>query len=96
MIATYTAEGKKFSNPKYLRNRIKERTATIRLPERHLRGKFYTWSEPREVSQKEKLFYTEKLEQEKEKLDFYISCMKKVNPEYEYIADNRKGKQKKL
>lgn len=94
-LAKYDAAGKKYSNPRYLNNRIKECQTAIRLFERRWQGKLYPNSLPQEISEKERSFYNDRLGKENEKLDYYIGCMKKINPDYEIkqnTSRNSKGK----
>lgn len=96
-IAKYTAEGGKFKNPKYLINRIKECEKHIRICERRLKGKFYTHSTQGEISDQERNFYNGRIKEEQDKLDYYTSCMKAINPDYgarkkETIPKKSKGK----
>lgn len=81
--AKRTAEGKKYKNPSYLSNRIKESQAAIRRLERALKGKGFVWSAEKEISKESREFYTKRIREEQEKLDFYLGCMKAINPEYE-------------
>ena len=73
--AKATAEGKKYSNPVYLSKRIKECEKNIRVYERRLKGKFYTYSPEREISEESRAFYTGKLTQEQDKLGYYKKCI---------------------
>lgn len=80
--ARETAEGKKYTNPVYLGNRIKECEKNIRILERRLLGKLYPNSPEREISQESRDFYNSRIKEEKEKLEFYQDRMKVINPEW--------------
>lgn len=89
--AKATAEGAKLKNPKYLNNRIKEAKAAIRLCNRRLEGKMYRDSPSREISERESEVYTGKLQEYREKLDFYEKCMLEVNPDYFRKKEGKKA-----
>jgi hypothetical protein len=80
--ASETAAGAKYSNPRYLTNRIKECRKNIRIIERRLKGKLYPNSPEKEISQENKNYYNSRLVEETEKLDFFIGHMKKIDPEW--------------
>lgn len=80
--AEFVAKGEKYSDPFYLQARIKECNASIRQLERKLQGKFYAHSPERVISEREQIYYKEKLEAENSKLNFHVDCMKKIVPDY--------------
>jgi hypothetical protein len=92
--ARETAEGKKFQNPVYLSNRLKECDKNIRLLERRLKGKLYTYSPEQPISEKSSAYYTSRLKEEQDKKAFLVKCMKAINPEFsEHIkSPEKKGK----
>lgn len=96
--AVATAEAIELSNAVYLGRRLKECQKNIRLLHRRLEGKFYTYSEPRAISEKDKAFYTERLDEENEKMSFYVKCMKKIDPDFrdDFDATKRKTRGAKL
>jgi hypothetical protein len=96
--ARYTADGKKFKNPVYLNNRLKECDKNIRLLERRLKGKFYTYSPEQQISDKSREFYTSRLKEEQDKKAFYVKCMKAINPDFleDNVSSKRKGKSQGL
>ncbi len=79
--ARTTAEGKKYSNPVFLSKRIKECKKNIRVYERRLKGKFYSYSPEREISEESRAFYTDKLTQEQDKLAYYQKCQETLPSE---------------
>ncbi len=87
------ALGKKFEDPFYLVIRIKECERDLKVCNRRLEGKFYAHSKPEPISEKEKLFYEERLIQIQEKLDFYKGCLSKI-PDQKTIENNVKAKRK--
>lgn len=70
-MAKHTASGKQYSNPVYLGNRIRECEATLKKLNRYLEGKMYSYSKPQPISEKSRLHYTERINEETEKLNFY-------------------------
>lgn len=92
--ARETAEGRKFKNPSYLRNRLKECDKSIRLLERRLKGKFYTYSPEQPISEKSREFYNSRLKEEQDKKAFYVKCMKAINPDFseDIVSSKKKGK----
>jgi len=93
--AKETAEGKKFSNPSYLTNRIKDAQKHLRILERRLQGKLYPGSPVKEISEQERSFYNKRIGDEQEKLDYYIKCMKVINPDYQEMVPAKSVPQKK-
>lgn len=81
--AKYTAEGKKFSNPSYLSNKIKEVQKNLRILERRLNGKLYRDSPVREISEQDRNFYNKRINEEQEKLDYFVDRMKVIHPDYQ-------------
>lgn len=92
--AKWTADGEKYKNPRYLSNRIKESQAAIRRLERSLKGKLYVHSPEKEISEESREFYNKRLKEEQEKLDFYLGCMKEINPEYQVKKSRSKAENK--
>lgn len=92
--AKFTAEGEKYSNPKYLFNRIKESEKYIRVCQRRLGGQYNPGSSIVPISEKSKEFYTNKIAEENEKLAFYVKCMKQINPDWEPKAEKATRKKK--
>lgn len=90
-IAERTAKGTKYKNPRYLTNRIKECLAAIRRLERYLKGKIYMHSPERPISEKERTLYTEHIVRVQDKLEFFVQCMKKINPDYELPKSSQKA-----
>lgn len=93
--ARYTAEGKKYTNPRYLNNRIKESEKHIRVCERWLSGKYNPGSPVEPVSEANKAFYDKRIAEEKDKLTFYYKCMKAINPDWDPEAATQKKKKGK-
>lgn len=93
--AKYTAEGAKFSNPRYLQNRIKECQKNLRTLERYLNGQFYRNSPAREISEKEKEHYNRRITEENEKLSFFAAKMKVIDPDFS-LEKKKQQKQKGL
>lgn len=89
-----TAEGKKFKNPAYLNKRLKECDKNIRLLERRLKGKLYSYSPEQPISEKSREFYTERLKEEQDKKQYYVNCMKAINPDFFENTDSAKKKGK--
>lgn len=69
--AKYTASGKQYENPVFLGNRIRETEATLKKLNRYLNGQIYSYSEPQTISEKSRAYYTERINEETEKLNFY-------------------------
>lgn len=92
--AQYTASGKKYANPKYLNNRIKECEKNIRILDRRLLGKLYKDSPQREITPEAKCFYNERMAEEKEKLQFYYDTMLAIDPNW-VPASQKKSKSQK-
>lgn len=90
--AEWTAKGEKYRNPRYLNNRIKEAKAAVRLYGRYLEGKFHRGYPAREISEREREVYTTRLEENREKLDFYEKCMVEIDPAYLEKKDREKVK----
>lgn len=89
------ADGKKYEDPFYLGNRIKECERDLKVCNRRLEGKFYAHSKPEPVSDKERIFYEERLGHIREKLDFYKKCLSKIPGQItleKKTRTNRKGK----
>lgn len=95
--ARYTAEGKKFNNPKYLINRIKESEKNLRYLHRYLEGKYQIGSPGGPISEERRMLYNERIAEEKEKLEFHNKKMKEINPEWNGLKDyQKKNRGKKL
>lgn len=73
--ARKSADGSQYSNPRYLGNRIKEAKAEIALLENRLQGKFYHYSEPSVISDKDRERITGHLDEALEKLEFFEHCL---------------------
>ncbi|TDX00519.1 DUF3560 domain-containing protein [Dinghuibacter silviterrae] len=94
--AKETAEGKKYSNPEYLTNRIKECQKHLRILDRRLNGKLYPNSPEQEISEQARQFYNNRIAEENEKLEFFKGKMKAINPAWcEPSVSTRKIKGKK-
>jgi len=95
--AKYTAEGKKFTNPKYLMNRIKEGEKNLRYLNRYLEGRYSVNSPGVPISEERRKHYNERIAEEKEKLEFYNKKMKEINPDWNGLKDyQKKNRGKKL
>lgn len=79
--AQYTADGTKFKNMGYLANRIKECERDINIYKRRLEGKMYSYSQPSEISEKEKEYWTRKLEEVEDKLGYMTYCLQQIQVE---------------
>lgn len=77
--AEYTATGAKFNNAGYLVNRIKESQANVNVLQRRLEGKFYIYSTPKPINEEEKIFWSKRIEEETEKLNFYTGKLKELS-----------------
>lgn len=77
--ATRTAEGKKYTNPGYLINRIKECEAEIRSFQRTLEGKMYVHSEPKPISDQLRKRMNYRIAQVQDKLDYMKYCLAAVH-----------------
>lgn len=73
--ARATADGAQYSDPAYLGRRIKECEAEIRQFGWRLQGKFYSYSDPRPISDAERERYQRLLEREQDKLEFHQHCL---------------------
>lgn len=89
--AQYIASGKKYANPKYLNNRIKECEKNIRILDRRLLGKLYKDSPQREITPEAKEFYIERMAEEKGKLQFFHDKMLAIDPNW-VPANQKKNK----
>lgn len=94
-LAEWTAKGEKYKNPRYLSNRIKEAKAGIRRYGRGLEGKLYRGAPAREISEREREVFSEKLKEYQEMLAFYEQHMIKVNPTYFEKLNGKKEKNNK-
>ena len=92
--AQYTASGKKYTNPKYLNNRIKECEKNIRILDRRLLGKLYKDSPEREITPEAKDFYNKRMAEEKDKLQFYHDKMLAIDPNWVPV-NQKKNKNEK-
>jgi hypothetical protein len=81
--ARYTADGLKYQNPDYLKNKIKECDKNLRILNRRLKGKLYERSPEREITQEAKDHYNRRIAEEQDKLQFFEAKMKELNPEWE-------------
>lgn len=79
--AEHTAEGKKYKNAGYLVNRIKECKARINQCERGLQGKSYSYSQPSEITEKQREYWNEQMADAKDKLDFMMHCLNQIKQE---------------
>lgn len=94
--ARETAEGQKYSNPIYLGKKIRECEKYIRLFERRLKGKLYRHSPEKQISEKARTFYNEKIIEQQEKLEYYRKCLKQIRPDSsgEATISTKKAKRK--
>lgn len=89
--ARQSADGSKYSEPRYLGNRIKEVKAEIALLENRLQGKFYHYSEPKPIEPEYAERLTGLLDEAHEKLEFYEHCLAACG--HVFTKDTLKGKQ---
>ncbi|MET7000710.1 hypothetical protein [Chitinophaga defluvii] len=72
----------KCKDPVYVEGKIKTIQKHILACERRLNGKFFFGFPPEPVTQEQRTLYQSKLEEEKEKLDYYQKCMKAIHPDW--------------
>ncbi len=77
--AKYTAEGKKYQNSGYLVNRIHECETRAREIERGLQGKAYAYSEPKEITEKQREYWNEQKAENQDKLEYLQYCLSQLN-----------------
>ena len=72
--ARSAADGSKYSDRRYLGNRIKETKAEIAVLENRLQGKFYHYSQPQPIPEERATEIMAQLDEANDKLDFYEHC----------------------
>ena len=90
--ARRSADGSKYSDARYLGNRIKECKAEVALLENRLQGKFYHYSEPTPISEEYRAQIEAALDDAHEKLEFYQHCLAESCPNV-FTKETLKGKQ---
>jgi hypothetical protein len=90
--ARQSADGSKYTDPRYLGNRIKEMKSEIALIENRLQGKFYHYDQPKPISDEDRERITGHLDEALEKLEFYEHCLESCGRTV-YNKASLKGKQ---
>lgn len=93
-ISKSTAEGVKFQDPVYLTKKIKECQKNLKVLGLRLEGKRSTHAIPVAISEEARSIYQSRVTQENDKLSFFVSYMKNVNPDYSLEVKKKLGNKK--